>query len=179
MRLLVIAMCAVTFGATACKSRSNEEAKPTAATQAEPATVPETTAMPAPGTTASGINISGLGDQLKKEATHRPASGVTSEQLFDALDKAGLKTTDRKQVLGMTVNASYCANSRVDKLTVVVCEYPDVAVAQSSTKIIEKRFAAAAPTFTRSIHGPTVLTVIHGGNTSSVVDRIISTFTAL
>jgi len=179
MRVLGISLCiAAAVGATACKRTSHDEGTVSAA----PATVPETTSMPSPGTTASGINLSGLGDQLHEEASNRPRAGVTVEQVFDALDRIGIKTGPRKQLLGMAVNARYCANTRVpNNLTVVVCEYSDAATAESSTAAVEKRFAAATANVTRKVHGSTVIAVmgIDRTNNRGDADRILSTFATL
>src|SRR5262249_44289112 len=85
----------------ACKSKEETPSKP-----AEPAMVPETTTVK-PGTTASGIDLSKLGGQLKKEAENRPKGVITVEQVFDAIDKPEHKTTRRKQILALTAGASY------------------------------------------------------------------------
>ena len=173
--LIAISLCAL----MACKGK--DEAPP-AAKSAEPAMVPETTEMPAPGTTASGINLSGLGDQLKKEAASRPHSGITVEQAFEALDKAGIATSPRKQLLGMAINARYCANTHLQHgLAVVVCEYTDDKTAESSTKIVEQRFGAATSNVIRKVRGSTMIAVmgVDRKTNGSDVDKILATFSTL
>jgi hypothetical protein len=172
--LLVIAIYAL----VACKAK--EEAPPTPK-PAEPTMVPENVPPPPPGTTASGIDLSKLGGQLKYEAAHRPHSGITVEQVFAALAQHGIEVERQKQLLGKTVAAGYCADARTpDGLVVVICEYDSASSAEEKTKLVEKRFAVVTPNATRKINGATVLTVVHSpGATGGRIDQIISIFAAL
>jgi len=173
--LIVISLCAL----MACKGK--EEAPP-AAKPAEPAMVPETTEMPAPGTTASGINLSKLSGQLKSESSSRPNIPITVEKVWAALDGAGVPVDRKKQILGLTVAANYCADARTaDKIVVVVCEYPDPKSAEEAKKRTEEKFGKMSPNAIRRVNGATVLTIVSGGNVtqSPNIDKIVSTFTAL
>jgi hypothetical protein len=157
----------------ACKSKETDAP---ASKPAEPPSVPESTKLQ-PGTTASGIDLSKLGGQLKKEAENRPKGVITSEQVFDALDKAGVTTSRRQQILALSAGAAYCADARTDKgPAVVVCEYTSAAEAEQNLKLIEQRFAMGANAV-RKLHGATMLTVV--GPKSDTTDKILSTFAAL
>src|SRR5262245_20280155 len=142
----------------ACKSK---EETPSAAKPAEPPSVPETTRLQ-PGTTASGIDLSRLGGQLKKESENRPKNVITAEQVFDAIDKTDHKTTRRKQILALSAGASYCADARTEGgPIVVVCEYTSAQEAEQNTKLIEQKYGdAMGPNAIRKIRGSTVLTVV-------------------
>ena len=173
--LIVISLCAL----MACKGK--DEAPP-AAKPAEPAMVPETTEMPAPGTTASGINLAGLTGELKKEAEHRPKGAVTVEQVFDALEKQGIKPEQKQQLVALSGAASYCADARVGGgVIVVVCEYENPEHAMRGKEAIEKRYNKAVSKDTiRKINGATMITVVSADPAqSNRVDQIVSTFSAL
>jgi hypothetical protein len=172
--LIVIPLCAL----LACKGK--QEAPPSAK-PAEPAMVPETTEMPAPGTTASGINLAGLNGELKKEAEHRPKSVVTVEQVLDALEKQGFKAEQKQQLLALSGAASYCADARVGGgVIVVICEYESPEHATRGRQAIEKRYAAGSKDTIRKINGATMLTVVSPDPAQAKrVDQIVSTFAAL
>lgn len=170
MRSLLV-LCLV-FGG--CKSKDTEPSA--AAKPAEPPSVPETTKLQ-PGTTASGIDLSKLGGQLKREAENRPKGVISTEQVFDALDRAGVTTSSRQQILALSAGAAYCADARTQNgPAVVVCEYTSAADAEQKLKLIEQRFARATNAI-RKLHGATMLTVV--GPKTDATDKIIATFAAL
>jgi len=173
MRSLLV-LCLVLGG---CKSKESDAPapKPAPAKPADPPSVPETTKLQ-PGTTASGIDLSKVGGQLKKEATNRPAGVITSDQVFDALDQAGVTTSRRQQILAVAAGAAYCADARTEKgPVVVICEYTSAGEAEQNLKLIEKRFPMADAI--RKLHGATMLTVV--GPKTPATDKILSTFAAL
>ena len=160
----------------ACKSK---EETPMAAKPAEPPSVPETTKLQ-PGTTASGIDMSKLGGQLKKEAENRPKGVITVEQVFESLGKVDLKVERTKQIVALTAAASYCANGRVDNIVVVVCEYPTAAEAETGLQAMVKKWGTMAPNALRKLNGATMLTVVTGNPADADrVSKIVSTFAAL
>src|SRR5258705_11067062 len=85
-----------------------------------------------------------LGDELQKEAAHRPEGTIKAEDVFKALDAAGIKSDGTpRQFLGTTVEAAYCAGIRTHEgVGVAVCEYPDAAAAAKGKDIAETKFAA-------------------------------------
>ena len=156
----------------ACKSKETEAPAPK---PAEPPSVPESTRLQ-PGTTASGIDLSRLGGQLKKEAMNRPSGVITTEHGFVALDKAGVTTSRRQQILALSAGAAYCADARTENgPVVVVCEYTSAGEAEQNLKLIEKRFPMANAI--RKLHAATMLTVV--GPKTPATDKIVSTFAAL
>src|SRR5262245_7228241 len=168
--LLVLSLALV-----ACKSKEETPA----ANSVEPPSVPETTRLQ-PGTTASGIDMSKLGGQLKKEAESRPKGVITVEQVWDALGKIDFKVERTKQVVALTAAASYCANGRINNIVVVVCEYPTAGEAQTGLQAVEKKWGTMAPNAVRKLNGATMLTVVTGNPADADrVSKIVSTFAAL
>ncbi len=175
MRPLLV-LCLV-FGA--CKSKDTEQ--PPAAKPAEPPSVPETTKLQ-PGTTASGLDLSKLAGELQKESQSRPKGVISVEQVWDALDKVDIKVERKKQILGLPVAASYCADARTtDKIVVIVCEYPTARDAEQGKQMTEDKYRAMNPNAIRRVNGGTVLTIVAGGNAaqSAHIDKIVATFSAL
>lgn len=170
--------------AVGCK-KSEDAAPASGSAMAAPSTQP---AVPppspvaeeplAPGSTASGIDISKLGPRLEFEKTHRGA-GPTTDKVFDALQKAGYTMEERKQVLASTANASYCENARVAGLVVVVCEYGSEKAAVAGKADIDKKWATLSPSLERVVHGASVITIVHGGNRTADVPKILAAVNAV
>jgi hypothetical protein len=82
-----------------------------------------------------------LFSKLQIEKEHRPST-VRAETIAGALgSKLGLTYTDRKQVAGFPVLASYCEKAETDpSIDVVVCEYKDASTLQKGRDIARKMF---------------------------------------
>jgi hypothetical protein len=173
--LLVLSFVSALVG---CKSK---EADAPAPKPAEPPMVPETTPL-RPGSTASGIDLSKLAGQLKKESETRPKGIISVEQVWEALDKVDIKVERKKQILGLPVAASYCADARTsDKIVVIVCEYRSAREAEEGKRMTEDKYRAMNPNAIRRVNGGTVLTIVAGGNPAQTahIDKIVETFSAL
>ena len=127
----------------------------------------------APGSTASGINLTQLGPKLQYQKTHRGA-GPTTDKVFEAIEKAGYKLEKRKQVLGDAASANYCENGRTAGLVVVVCEYGSEKDATAGKASLEKTWNQLAGKIERVVHGAAVITVVHGGNKTDDVPKILA-----
>jgi hypothetical protein len=162
-----------------CSKRS-EEAKPTAGSASGVAVVdpmanlPPVTEVPLPpGGTVSGIDLSQLSTKLKFQKEHRGA-GPTSDTVFAAVVKAGYKLDARQQVLGDVAHANYCESGRTGTLTIVVCEYASEKEAISGKESVEKAWKQLQNTLEREVHGAAVITVVHGGNKTDDVTKILA-----
>lgn len=127
-------------------------------------------------------DVSALVLQLQSEAKNRPSGSVTAERVFTALDGAGVSLTGRRQYLGATMKASYCAGGVTpDGIALSVCEYPSAEAAELGKRYMDKRFGAITPYARREVHGSTVLTIAHaaGGNRSDAISRVVTMFKGL
>ena len=149
------------------------EAKPT-----DPGGVPVTEEPLTPGSTASGIDLSKLGEKLQYQKDHRGV-GPSTDKVFEALDKAGYKAERRKQVLGDAALANYCENIRTVGLVIVVCEYSSEKEAQAGKAIVEKNWKDLNDKVERIVRGASVITVIHGGNKTADFPKIVATINAV
>src|SRR5262245_59500374 len=67
-------------------------------------------------------DISAIVERLAWEAQHRPKLDVTAERVFDALERAGVSVVGKRQYLGVTLGASYCAGGMTrDGVAISVC----------------------------------------------------------
>ena len=100
--------------------------------------------------------------QLAKEKAERPAGGPKVEAVLAAIDRAGVKLEEQKQVLALTARARYCvlATSDSQGLTVVVCEHGSAAEADAAMKYLLDRFQKVTPTRTFTIKGSTSIQVV-------------------
>ena len=121
--------------------------------------------------------------KMGKEATARPKAGVTAEPLFDALEaKANIKLLERKQFMGATVGAAFCAGGTTEAtatsqaVNVAMCEYPDDASAQASLELMNKNLPLANTR--REEHHAAVLTVT-GKSDDARVDAAFKVFESL
>lgn len=172
----------VVVAAVGCKK--SEDAAPASGSAmaapkpADPPPSPVAEEPMAPGSTASGIDISRLGPKLEYEKTHRGA-GPSTDKVFEALQKAGYAMEERKQILAATANASYCENARVAGLVVVVCEYGSEKDATAGKASVDKKWAALNPNLERVVHGASVITIVHGGNKTADVPKILAAVNAV
>jgi hypothetical protein len=166
MRNLILSLLLV-----ACSRDTAPSAK--AATRAE-ARTPAKTVEPS-------TNLSGIAARLGYEATHRPATGPSSDRVLDALEAAGIKLAERRQFLGIAMKASYCAGGTTsDGVAISVCEYATAEAAQAGKAFADRQYAAMSPNAIRAIHGASLLTVVHPQERSpALAERALHTFTTL
>ena len=175
----------IVFALFAC-SKKSDAPQPAPAAASEPGTASGSAPAAASGGEAKVVepstDVRGLVGALENEAANRPATGIKVEQVFDALDKAGLTITRRKQHLGKTVHASYCAGGRIqDGMPVNVCEYADAKQANESLAFINMQYGKAVPNAKRVLKGSTIFTIVPADpeKQRDLVDRATSTFMSL
>jgi hypothetical protein len=124
-------------------------------------------------------DVRALVGKLGVEADHRPKAGVTAEQLFDALDGAGVKLTSRTQYVGEIMKAKFCAGGRtLEGLVVAMCEYGSDREAAAGLAYMNSTFAFAAAT--RQVHRAAVMTVVNQSHAhDDLVARAFTTFETL
>lgn len=166
MRTLTIGIV-ILAAVAGCKDKSSsapaqaqapaQGATPTAPT-APTAAAPMDQQPPAAGTE----NLEQMFKQLEIEKANRPGLAPTVETVLAALDTAGIKFDETKQVLGMTVGAKYCMRAGIttNGLNVVVCEHATAKEAEDGIALIKARFAPIAKTSTFTIKGTTTIQVM-------------------
>lgn len=159
-----------------------DDAKPASAAApaptGDPSVVPESNAPLVPGTTASGIDLSQLQNKLVEQKQHR-GIGPSTDAIFGAVEKLGLKIDTREQLFANQSGASYCEKIQSGTLYVVACEYGSAKDAAEAKARIDTAWAQLKDTLVRVVHNGTMLTVVHGGTKTPDVDRIITAFNAL
>lgn len=124
-------------------------------------------------------DISPIVERLAWEAQNRPqGGGIRAEEAFDALERAGLVVGGRRQYLGITMRASYCAGgTTADGVAVSICEYPSKQAADAGKTFVDAQFSAMTPRARRVVHRHALLTVSvppHGK--SHVEASVVRTF---
>lgn len=113
--------------------------------------------------------------RLRYEQIHRPPARISAERVLDALERAGVGVRERRQFLGATVRAAYCAGgTTVDDVAISVCEYRTPEAALAGKQLMDKRFAAMSPNAHRVIRDRTVLSVVElaaKGSTARILER--------
>ncbi|HEY0480878.1 MAG TPA: hypothetical protein VGD37_25360 [Kofleriaceae bacterium] len=145
-----------------------------------PAVAPASAA--APKLIEPSKELSPLVARLRYEANHRPASSVTAERVFDALDRSDIRVTERRQYLGASMRASYCLGGQTgDDIVLAVCEYPTHGAAVAGKAFMDGRFAAMAPGAHREVQDVAVLTVVDPAPRAhpEIVARAFQSFAAL
>ena len=179
MRTLVL------FAITALVSPACKEDRPAEPiARSEVAPPPATPAQAsAPRAMEPSKHIEPLLQRLQWEAAHRPANGVKTEQVMEALGGAGIRLTEQRQYLGATMSASYCAGGvTAEAVAISVCEYATVDAALAGKRLMDERFGAATPHARRVARKNAVLTISHAsaaGARGPEVQRAIDTFTRL
>lgn len=118
--------------ATGCAKKAepkeNEQAQPPP--PAAPASPPPTAtnaAIAAPNPPIPngpvGRAILSLEDKMQAEKADRPTDTVKAEDVFAALQKAGIPLNDVKQGVGSVYGAKYCASAKSGEMAFGVCEY--------------------------------------------------------
>ncbi len=75
----------------------------------------------------------GLGGRFAREAKNRPGLKPSSDDVFAALETAGVSLPAKKQSMGATYKAAYCAGgySADSLVAITVCEYTNEAEANA------------------------------------------------
>ncbi len=128
---------------------------------------------------AMGTDVSGMINELGVERDHRPKAGLLVEQLFDALDNAGIVVAQRTQYFGHVIQASFCAGGITpNELGISMCEYTDQKTAEAGLAMMNKSFGFAG--VTRQVHKAAVISVVDTKNKQpELVKKTIDTFLAL
>lgn len=142
-----------------------------------PAPAPQVTAVPQP---TAGPELS-LFDRLTREADQKDKSDPSTQQVMDALTKAGLALSAAEQRMGAGIGARYCSRVLAERLAIIVCEYSDAKSAQTGGAGAEKAFAAVAGQ-TVDVKRSTTMTVIdsfHDEASAASVKKARAAFNAL
>lgn len=177
--------CLTTTGCSKGKADSvpstPSEQEATSSKAIEPMKIPDDPAAKgnAPTEHKPTTDVRQMTTKMQYEAAHRPKAGVTAEVLFDALEaNAGIKLQERRQYVGSTMHASFCAGGlTTDHVTVAMCEYPDDKAAQAGLDYMNQYFNF--PDAHREMHHAAVMTVIAKGDTAGRVDKAFKAFAAL
>ena len=95
--------------------------------------------------------------------------------MLDAIDAAGLPLADRKQFLGLTAHASFCAGGTTkDGVGISICEYESADAATAAKAYVDRQYAFADTT--RTAHGSALLTVV---GSREAAERAVHAFQAL
>ncbi|HEY1556286.1 MAG TPA: hypothetical protein VGF94_15730 [Kofleriaceae bacterium] len=83
---------------------------------------------------------------------------------------AGLALADRRQFLGLTAHASYCAGGTTkDGIGISVCEYTTPADATAAKAFVDRQYAFADTT--RVTHGAALLSVVGSRDAAERANR--------
>jgi hypothetical protein len=80
--------------------------------------------------------------RMSKEASGRPGTKPTAEDVFAAFDKLGASVPQKEQTLAATYKAAYCVGGYTSdrSLAVNVCEYPSEAAATAGRDLSRSLF---------------------------------------
>ncbi|HEY6853726.1 MAG TPA: hypothetical protein VI139_05735 [Gemmatimonadales bacterium] len=133
--------------------------KPEQAAPVEPADSSAPIPEPPPGAGLAGVNLP-LSQLLGSERLSRPTGTPRTEQVFAALEVAGLALTGRTQVLGRTIGASFCEIAHTSVGVVFsVCEFKDGPSAEAGREYSSRAFGKALPDRVLLINKKTLLTI--------------------
>lgn len=117
--------------------------------------------------------------RLRYEQIHRKPTKLTAERVLDALERSGIGVGERRQFLGATVRAIYCAGgTTADHVAISICEYATPEAALAGKQFMDKRFAAMNLNAHRVVRDRTVLSVVDPASTGSSA-RILERFAAI
>lgn len=133
------------------KTKSEPAAEKPAATSAvasvtAPAPAPATSAPP--NSAASGAGAAGpigravvtIQDKLDVEKDGRPKDTPSAEQVFAAVEQAGVALTDKKQHVGAVYGAAYCVGAKSGGVAYSACEYESAEAAKAGRDTSIKAF---------------------------------------
>jgi len=99
--------------------------------------------------------------QLEFERKNRPGGTPRVEQVLDAVESAGLKLDGRRQFLGRTIGALFCAGGRTASGTgLAVCEFADETAAHNGREYSLRAFDKLFPHRQLLMNRKTVLTIV-------------------
>lgn len=142
--LLAVALVA---SAAACT-----KAKPEKANAEPPAAAKPPGAVHAP--TRAILTIQ---DKLDSEKESRPSGTPHAEDVYAALEKAGLRVSDKQQHVASLYGAKYCLGAKAGEVAYSVCEYDSAEAAKAGRELTMK--ALPAPNRDIVVHEKTTLTV--------------------
>jgi hypothetical protein len=162
MRTLACILALLAVAGCDDKKGKPPAAAPVAAPAAGSAAAPPPAVRPDEVPAAAGAQVEQIFAQLEAERTHRPPVTPTVEAVYAAIETAGVTFDEKKQVLGLSVGASYCmrAGNTTNGLNVVVCEYETAAKAKTGIELVNTKFADLSPTRTFTTKGSTTIQVI-------------------
>ncbi|MFT3839343.1 MAG: hypothetical protein QM723_20335 [Myxococcaceae bacterium] len=149
-----------------CKKK--EEAPPPEAKPAAPA---------APAKTSPDLPLM---DKMAFEAAHRTDAGLSVDDFFAALDKAGLKVTDVKQHVAGVYGARYCSGGMTAGVHVDLCEFDSDKDAEGAKVATDKAFGSV-PNLQHLSHKASMLSVrpeTVTPETEATVRKVTDTFNA-
>jgi hypothetical protein len=120
----------------------------------------------------SAVSRVPLGERLALEAASRPQRAVRPAQLLEALERAGVVFTRKRQVLASPVEASYCETALTGRgLALALCEFADAAAAQRGLARSHDSFDAMIPGRTLDTRFNTLLTVTQPSDADAERER--------
>ena len=151
-RVTVMVAVAMVMATAGCKRNAEPPAGPLSVAASAIAQTP-------PGGGLEGVNRP-LSQLLGTERLSRPTGTPRAEQVFSALQRAGLTLTGQTQVLGRVIGASYCENAHTSAGVVFsVCEFKDTATAEQGREYSLRAFGKALPNRRLLINIKTLLTI--------------------
>ena len=172
---------AITLMIAALGCGKKDEAKPASGASAVEVKSPDSPPVPetdVQGPSPMGADLAGLGEKLVDQRKHR-GPGPSTDAVFGAVEKLGLKIDSRQQILANSSGANYCENIHTGALMVVACEFPSDKDAADAKVRIDKAWEKLSAELVRTTHKATMLTVVHGGTKTPDVDRIVDAFNTL
>jgi hypothetical protein len=164
-------------------SKSPAPAPTPVPTTPTPPTAPQAAVVPKSDGPVGSKDLVGLENLIpimRDEAANRPKVDVTPEKLFDALDRAGMQTKQRKQVLARSAGANFCAIAKLDSPTgiigVVACEYESPAIASTMREALDK---SRISNVSRETRGGTLVTITNVETNRDARDRVFQVLRTL
>ncbi len=128
---------------------------------------PAPAAPPAPPPSAHPGGGGSLAERLAGEACARPPGAPHLEDLVAALDRAGIPVARRRQVLGSTVGAAYCAAAVTARgLGLALCEFASADAAAAGLARSHAEFDRLIPGRLLVVHGQGLLTITNPSGAS-------------
>lgn len=184
MQAIVISSLVVGLAVGCDRKPATPAPQPLAATATGPTEAQPPAEVADPTGVPGSSNLNGVGRvlaEVKREAVTRAPVKVATDEVFAALQAAGITVQGRKQVYGGLVGAQYCEAAAVPGVAISVCEYLSEAAATSGMTLANSKFKALAPQITRTRNATTVLTVNLGAapQGSELPSQIVKVFVTL
>ena len=135
-------------GLAGCAKSKSEPAAEKPVTSAAPAPAPASSAQPNPASAGTGAGTAGpigraivtIQDKLDVEKEGRPKDTPSAEQVFAAVEQAGVALTDKKQHVGAVYGAAYCVGAKSGGVAYSACEYESADAAKAGRDTSMKAF---------------------------------------